>query len=164
MEDGDARIARLRIKAEAIQVSLKTFPSRKDYAHGLLIESKIPKIQKMTSEISPLVEDANKKAVAAIEASKKLLTCLEKFDELGVEELFGLNRNFVATGLNNIQYLGSFGMSGVVGNAQKIDLEIVLLDMVYDNKKLEGWVEQAKDSIFKKINVISEHARRLKGE
>ncbi len=158
LEKLDANIARLKTDVEVLEAVLNTMPDKKARARSFEVNAVIPTIEKIGDGLQPLLDDVKAKTKPLITAAKKLYTYLKEFDQLEEANALSLANNFIDSGLNGLKSYNSFGKQGDITS---VDIEIVLLQMVYDPERLAEWFNAAHVRIENHLEKMRHHTAWL---
>lgn len=163
LEKCDASIARLKLEAEVIKTVLDNIPKRKNYARGVEIETMILELERKSSEFKTLMANISKKVPPLIKATRDLYDFLEGFGEVAATRGLRLRGNFLDAGLNGLRDYAPVSAT-VASDSKILDIEPIVLAMVYDKEKLAAWIDKAQLAITDRLDKMRNHAKRLKGE
>ena len=161
LRECDENTVRTNAEIESIKMLLETVPARRAYSEGVECEALIPKVEKVSGGISPLVADIRRKATLLEMSCKKLDDHLQRFGELDITSRVKPDLRFA--GIRNLRSLGSIASSNA-DTGIKIDEGVIWGAIALDKKGLSAWVDGVTADIDKRLGRVQEHASRLKGE
>ena len=161
LRECDENTVRTNAEIESIKMLLETVPARRAYSEGVECEALIPKVEKVSGGISPLVADIRRKATLLEMSCKKLDDHLQRFGELDITSRVKPDLRFA--GISNLRHAGSIA-SSIANTGIEIDEGVIWGAIAMDKKGLSAWVDNVTADIEKRLGRVQEHASRLKGE
>lgn len=164
LKTGDDQVRELETEIEIVDAYLKTFSKQKTFARGVELDALIPRIQKIDADLDPLFDDIRRKAEALNKANQKLFDALSAFDEFPQIRDLAIEREMISNGLSVLRLNGSIPQVGVAGGPVAPDLSLALLGSTYNEENLKAWTGATRESLSKRLDLMRDHAKRLKGE
>lgn len=162
LEKCDASIADLNVERESIESLLRSLPARRDWAQGVEIENRVPKIEQLIKELPGYVEGVKASMPPVISAVQRFRSYIHT-----VEETEGLTRlplfmKMISAGQSVVE--SSNLRPSVASEPKSVPIDLLLIAFFFDDEINVKVIDHAKAEIGKRIERMKDHARRLKKE